>query len=357
MDYSDFSAEDFALDEHFQQWVLAPDTNTARFWHRWLQAHPEKEPVIREAEAIVRQMSKDSDAPAAGREEAVWTNIYSHLRREEGFGQTAPSRSRQLRRPVFATYLPAWQKMAAGLAGFLLIAALLLIINQLMGTRYTTGFAETETITLPDGSRVILNANSSLKLSPAWHSDQAREVWLEGEAFFHVSKKPGAGNARFIVHTDHLQVEVLGTQFNVNNRRGKTKVVLTEGKVKLNDQDNDNNLLMQPGDYVEYSNQQTSFSRKKVDPLLYSSWKNNRLIFTDTPLGEVAHRLEDHYGLQVVFRDESLRELAFTGNFPANDLSFFLQVLSRSLDIAVTHDGNQIVIDQQPENQAPTLPE
>jgi len=354
MDYSSFSAEDFASDEHFQQWILAPDPETTRFWQRWLQAHPGKEPIIREAEAIVRQMSQDHDAPAAGREEVVWTKIHSQLR-EEGFGQTAPSR--RLPVPAFVTYLSTWQKVAAGFAGFLLVASLLLLINQLVGTRYTTGFAETETVTLPDGSRVILNANSSLKLAPAWHSDEAREVWLEGEAFFQVSKKPGAGNARFIVHTNHLRVEVLGTQFNVNNRRGKTEVVLTEGKVKLNDGDNHRDLVMQPGDYVEYSDQQPAFSRKKVDPSVYSSWKNNRLIFTDTPLGEVAQRLEDNYGLQVVFQDPSLQELAFTGNFPANDLSFFLQVLSRSLDITVTRNGNQIIMDQQPENQAPTLPE
>ncbi len=356
MDYADFSAEDFALDEHFQQWVLAPDTETARFWQRWLQAHPEKESAIREAEIIVQQMSKDDEGPAPDREEIVWTNIYRHLQ-EEGFGQTAPVQPRRL--PVFAfvTSLSTWQKVAAGFAGFLLVASLLLMVNQIRGTRYTTGFAQTENITLPDGSEVTLNANSSLRLPSSWNSNQAREVWLEGEAFFHVRKKPGAANARFIVHTGQLRVEVLGTQFNVNNRRGKTKVVLTEGKVQVNDPDKGHKLMMQPGDYVEYSGQQAAIARKKVDPSLYSSWKNNRLIFTDTPLGEIAHRLEDHYGVQVVFKDASLQELAFTGNFPANDLPFFLQVLSRSLNISVIRDGNQLIIDQESENKAPSQPQ
>ena len=97
---------------------------------------------------------------------------------------------------------------------------------------YKTGFAKTKKITLPDGSKVTLNANSELKLSSNWGDKGDRQVWLEGEAYFEVEKKL-ATHQKFIVHTKDIDVEVLGTKFNVNTRHEKAIVSLEEGKIKL----------------------------------------------------------------------------------------------------------------------------
>ncbi len=103
--------------------------------------------------------------------------------------------------------------------------------EHLLYRTYRTGAGETKNLLLADHSRVTLNANTSLKVSRNWFSGDRREVWLTGEAFFNIQKTPD--RQRFTVHTATLTVEVLGTKFNVTDRRRKTRVVLQEGKVKV----------------------------------------------------------------------------------------------------------------------------
>jgi transmembrane sensor len=97
---------------------------------------------------------------------------------------------------------------------------------------YKTGYAKIKKITLPDGSVVTLNANSELKLSANWSDKGERQVWLDGEAYFEVAKKE-VTHQKFIVHTRDIDVEVLGTRFNVNTRHEKSIVSLEEGKIRL----------------------------------------------------------------------------------------------------------------------------
>lgn len=112
-----------------------------------------------------------------------------------------------------------------------------------------TAYGKTERITLPDQSVVLLNANSVLSYNDKWTDNKTREVWLAGEAYFEVKKSDARGNAKFVVHTDQLSVEVLGTEFNVNNRRGKTQVVLNAGKVRLtSDTTLEKEIIMAPGE-------------------------------------------------------------------------------------------------------------
>src|SRR5690606_18122735 len=125
-----------------------------------------------------------------------------------------------------------WYRIAAVFAGLLLVSALLLWVYRTSDTTYTTAFGEVKTILLPDSSEIILNANSTLSYATHWNKSKAREVFLSGEAFFKVQEKPVAsGYAKFVVHTGNLDIEVLGTQFNVHHRRNKTQVVLNSGKV------------------------------------------------------------------------------------------------------------------------------
>ena len=95
-----------------------------------------------------------------------------------------------------------------------------------------TGYGEMKTIVLPDSSVVILNSNSSLRIPEQWSDAEGRQVWLEGEAYFQVQKQP-ATVRKFVVHTRQVDVEVLGTKFNVNTRRQQAVVSLEEGKVRL----------------------------------------------------------------------------------------------------------------------------
>jgi ferric-dicitrate binding protein FerR (iron transport regulator) len=214
---------------------------------------------------------------------------------------------------------------------------------------HQTAFGETKKVVLPDSSVITLNANSTLTYASQWNSHKAREVWLEGEAFLHVVKKPGAGNAIFKVHTDKLNVEVLGTAFNVNSRRGITRVVLNSGKVQLHTQDatNKGSLVMKPGELVEFSEEANAFTKKIVDPEVYTSWRNHKLLFSDNTLQEIAQVLEDNYGLEILIQDPLLKERKLTGEIPSTDEQTVLEVLCESLNIRYTKNGRKVIFNNK----------
>lgn len=216
---------------------------------------------------------------------------------------------------------------------------------------HATGYGETKTILLPDSSTVVLNANSRLTLAADWTSD--REVWLEGEAFFHVKKRSalapdlssaGSEYCKFTVHVPPLSVEVLGTEFSVRQRSEQTSVVLKSGKVRLNRQDHPDTLTMQPGERVTLRGQDQTLEKQTVNPDIYLAWIEQRLDFDGTSLAEIALLIEETYGYQVVIRDESLRSKRFQGSVPAEDLPILLEGLSEAFDIRITRQGQQIII-------------
>lgn len=121
------------------------------------------------------------------------------------------------------------------IAATLLIGALAFWIfyNPIPFKEVRADFSQQNHVILPDGSSVILNGNSSVRFKESSSTDEDREVWINGEGFFDV--KHTLQDQKFIVHvSDAINVQVLGTRFNVKIRRGKTEVMLEEGKVQMN---------------------------------------------------------------------------------------------------------------------------
>lgn len=240
-----------------------------------------------------------------------------------------------------------WYRIAAVLSGLaLLLGTLYLgIIKNDQTVAYATQYGETQTIWLPDSSRVTLNANSSL----VYRADvqHTREVWLDGEAFFEVKElkdsELSSRLVKFIVHTDNLDVAVLGTAFNVNERRGTTRVILKHGKVRLATKHNEY-MLMQPGELAELASQTKALTRRTVDPDDYTTWRENKLIFKRTPIKEVARILEDYYGVKVTLRGEGWDDRKITGSVPTHNQRVFLEVLTESMGIRIVQEGDRIVL-------------
>ncbi len=209
---------------------------------------------------------------------------------------------------------------------------------------YATRSGETRSLVLPDGSQVALNANSTLKVARDLPGTHGREVWLTGEAFFTVAKRPD--RARFVVHTTDLDVEVLGTRFNVTQRRGDTRVVLSEGKVKLvpRTPGRARSVLMAPGDLVQVSAARREVARRTVTPEHYSSWRQNKLVFNSTPLAEVLLTVQDFYGVQVTLADPDMGEMKFTATLPNNDLNIVLKAISSVYGLEVQPQRGQIIL-------------
>ena len=234
--------------------------------------------------------------------------------------------------------------IAASVTGLLLLAAAGWLILNPRPTTYQTAYGETQSIVLPDGSAVTLNANSSLTVADDFR--EQREVWLQGEAFFEVEKvrdPDQAAYTKFIVHTNRLQVEVLGTTFNVQDWAKKTRVVLESGKVQLTSATNQQ-LALEPGELAEVSEADQTIQKKRVNPGLYSAWTQNRLLCDETPLQEVALVIEHRYGKRVVFEDTGLRNRLVTGSIPIHDLSLLTEVLQESLAITIQTYEDRLII-------------
>ncbi|WP_332367606.1 FecR family protein [Spirosoma telluris] len=206
---------------------------------------------------------------------------------------------------------------------------------------YQTAYGKIQEIKLADGSVVTLNANSVLKVADNMADRPVREVWLEGEAYFDIAKRKGA---KFIVHTAEAQIEVLGTEFNVNTRRDETHIVLEEGKVQLST-DNQSMVVMKPGDMATVSPKSRQIQLKRVQPDLYDAWKASYIVLDGKSLPEIINSLEDTFGVTIKLEDAQLVDKKLTGKLSTEVAEDCIDNLSIILDADVKKVGDTYVFD------------
>ncbi|GEO07102.1 hypothetical protein AAE02nite_47660 [Adhaeribacter aerolatus] len=345
MKYQNYTAKHFVTDAFFQKWVIAPDAETNAFWEDWLEKYPFKKSDVNEAREIIQVLGFTTDFKTNNDFVAVWNEIQANIKQEEPAltGYDIPVHSN--------SWAKQYQRIAAVLIGLIMISVGIFYFKPQKSHHitYTTNFGQIKNITLPDSSQVILNANSSLLFASDWEdSDEPRQVWLKGEAFFSVLKKKKATTdyAKFKVYTKNLTVEVLGTKFNVNNRRNNTQVVLQSGRVKVDlpELTSQPSVFMKPGELVGYSSTTNQVMKKPVNTQQYTSWLKNELAFNKNTLKEIALLLEDNYGYQITFADKTLAEQRFTGTIPGNNLNLLFTALSKLYDLQITQSQNHILI-------------
>lgn len=362
MKYRDFSLNDFVTDEYFIKWVKNPDTKSDFFWTTWIKENPDKKELIEEASEIVRFLNFTMPEPSEEDFNEVKNKLFQRIKEDKEAPSSQIQPSNAPNNPFKSSHqkmdIPAYYKVAAVFIGLLVVVGLSLTLNTSIHYKeYKTAYGETQEIVLPDSSTVTLNANSSLKLSTNWEENEIREVWLEGEAFFNVrevsdlSTENGLPSPiKFIVRVNSLNVEVIGTKFNVNNRRGTTEVVLKSGKVKLQVDSNQSNIEMLPGEFVEFKEVDRSFNKRIVEPETYSSWRNNKLIFENQPLHEIFKIVEDHYGFEIVLEDPKIAHLVFTGTTPLNNVDVLFTSISHSFDLEIKRENKRIIVSNNAQN-------
>ena len=156
---------------------------------------------------------------------------------------------------------------------------------------------------------------------------------------------------KFIVHTSNqLNVEVLGTKFNVKSRLQTSEVMLTEGKVKLNlqDQNNQQSVYLKPGELATLQNQQ--ISTRTVVQKQFTSWVNNTLYFDRTTLQEVALIIQQTYGLQVIFTDPNLKDRELSGEISSATIDDVLLAISETFNLEVQRKEDSLIISHASKN-------
>lgn len=337
MNYENFSATDFILDEYFQEWVLAPSGESDKFWREWLEENPEKNVVVNEARKAILSIQFKEYLPGEEQKARVWENI-NRLKSAAGKHGEQKVVVMHPADPVWERRRRSWiwSRVAAAFL-VLVVTAVIYFLSFIPDEKVElrTDYGQTKVALLSDGSKVHLNANSLIRYKGEWNADEQRELWLEGEAYFSVTHQ--ANDQKFIVHTQGLQVEVLGTEFNVKNRKDVTNVVLLTGKVKIEAPGlkDTTKYVMQPGELVRFATSDQQMVSKKVSPERYVSWKDHQLKFEETRITEIAQIIEENYGYEVVLRDAAMKDLKFTGTVPSESIDYLLVALSESFQIQV----------------------
>lgn len=203
-----------------------------------------------------------------------------------------------------------------------MIAGSYLYIDSL-NESFTTQMAERTEVVLPDNSELILNADSKVTFSEKkW--DKKRTINLEGEAFFKVAK----GN-KFTVSTDNGTVSVLGTQFNVENRKGFFEVTCYEGLVSVSYKNIEKKLSAGSSFVVINGKIQSADDIRTAQP----SWMNNESSFKSIPLKYVLEEFERQFDIAVRIENVDTDQL-FTGTFSNTDLNLALESISAPSQIS-----------------------
>lgn len=326
-DYLQYEAKDFALDESFQMWILQKDPDAVQFWLEWLKLNPEKKEEVEKASDILYALAREKNLAQANDQAEVWGKVHNSLFIKEKIS------SRKL-------YDRPWFYAAASISLlFIAVFAYWTLRQQEDQVYFATGFGETLDIVLPDSTLVMLNANSSLTYFLSWNQpEEERVVWMEGEGFFDVSHRDGQ---KFIVRTEQAAVEVLGTEFNLSERRGNTEVILSTGKVALHLQEQ--KVLLDPGEKVSYDSENNTVEKKIVNPDLLTSWRNNELVFEATTLADIALLLEDNYGYKVRFEDASVKNLLFSGTIKADKVNLLLEALAETHRLKISQENDTLI--------------
>ncbi|WP_421876199.1 FecR family protein [Marinoscillum sp.] len=223
-----------------------------------------------------------------------------------------------------------WWYAAAACACLILAVTLAINWTTTLTSEYGTQLA----YDLPDGSSVLLNAKSELRLKK-WNWESDRSVRLTGEAYFDVEK-----GKTFTVVTYLGEVTVLGTEFNVTVAEGFMEVTCYEGSVRVNIGATES--ILAEGDRVTWLTDrltQTAVDWKVPD------WKTGISSFQSIPLKYVVAELESQYGIEV--NNLQLLDLTqpFTGQFPHDDVKVALSIVFEPLNLAYQQKGDQVYLE------------
>lgn len=328
--------EDFLLDDTFVNWVQRPSEQSNMFWQQWILENPEKETMLDEAKIIVTQLKFKMIVPSLETRKKVWTKIEENT-------------TENLILPLNPIYVRKRRMaIAASLAGLIALGAGLWMWSH-RDITYETAYGETKTVELPDGSKVTLNTNSNIKIKHEWNSESPREVWLDGEAFFNVTHQDN--NQKFVVHTgDNVDVEVLGTEFDVLKRKNETEVFLKSGKVRLTapQESGSQEVIMKPGELVVFKNKHLEVQKAAPkDTVKAIEWTKNRLVFDNITVEEMIVRLREMYGLEVEVSEKELLNKRIWGTAPINNVDVLFLGLSKTFDWEINRQDKKVFISKR----------
>ena len=247
--------------------------------------------------------------------------------------------------------LPGWAKTVAAVALIVLMAvsaAIYFRSNQPNMIQYAEIGAlrgQKASVTLPDGTKITLNSESTLKYSTNYNQSD-RAVELVGEAYFEVAKNK---KIPFVVKAGKLEIEAKGTAFNIKAYPTDNSIstTLTEGKIEVKTPVDV--LSMIPNERMEYNNADQTFRKLTLTDAEGSiGWLNDELSFENATLAEVVANFSRIYNIDIQFASESIKEQRFTGKINNNSLLSVLRIISLTSPIRFEQKDSVVILYEVP---------
>ncbi|MDP5172534.1 MAG: FecR domain-containing protein [Bacteroidia bacterium] len=321
MQFDDNTVEFLVASESFQAHCLRPTAQSREMWEHWAAERPGAIANMEEASRLILALA-------------------GHLSDEElrdstrALERISTQKQRSVKRNVFVSSR-LWVGMAA--TALVLVSVWLWWTPEKVDPIVTvaTAFGETREIGLPDGSTLTLNANSDVTYKQSWEGEPLREIWLEGEAYLEVVKSP---ERPFIVHTHEADIKVLGTSFNVIQRKDQCIVTLLEGKVEVDANEN-GTAILQPGDQARLTSEGVTV--EAIDPAQFIAWKDHTLVFHGQSIQYIVDRLAWEFDIEVEVTNKKLLEKRVTAVLQTNDPALLLEALAAIYDLTIRNVGDR----------------
>lgn len=277
------------------------------------------------------EMLDEGEADVIIDSSALWTKIEDQLKEQENVTRWWQTTLVRVAAAIILMIAAGWVSVK--------------VYHEFSWKEYTTHGGEIRSIDLADGSTVVLNGNSKLSVKRNLSRKKLREVFLTGEANFWITKGENE-EARFVVHTRDLDVEVLGTRFNVNSRDLETIVYLEEGSVKVERKDRKKEeVYLTPGEKIEYSSVKQELKLSEVKSEVNEiSWREGIFEFEDLTLHGILKQITGAYNYRFDIKSIDLQDRTYTVRIPDNNLEFAISVLEKLTGATITDEGGLLIV-------------
>lgn len=309
MDYILYTAEDFASDESFISYHLKNDDDAVLFWENWKTHHPEKLDEIYNAERLLDLMTLRIN------EEELTFEFNRFEKFLDSSYQDSSIRPKKKQNGFLYISL-IFLGLVFGAFSWLWFTNHQNIVNRPEMISRTNPFGQRSIFVLSDGTKVILNSNSTITF-PKKFGNNSRIINLKGEAYFEVTKDK---NRPFSVKTEKLTTKVLGTKFNVNTNlsNGDIQIALVEGKVSVSEDDKNGEILLNPSELLNYNTKRHTFVKSTFIAKELIAWKDGSLVFKNASFNDIASKIYNTYGITLINKNKKL-DWSYTGEFYNSD--------------------------------------
>ncbi|WP_276484864.1 FecR family protein [Paraflavitalea pollutisoli] len=331
-DYQSFTAADLLADESFVNYLLRHNETDQLRWQQRIAAGEVSASVLQEASDLffaLRGQGAVKEAPTAAQLDQL---------------KQLMNRQTPVHQPVRKLY--RWWPAAAAAAVLIIVAATWWAQSgrsTATPVKDFVAFAATaqhiQRVTLPDGSTVLLNGNSSVSLSPGFNK-QKREVLLKGTAFFQVARNP---EKPFTVISGDVSTTALGTSFYIHqsSNQAPTTVSLLTGKVRV-EVAGQSPIHLVPYEQGVYQTKK-DLVKTTFDNNMLVNWTKGMVIFNNANWDQVKNTIEEFFDKQLIIGN-GRKDISFTGAFKADQLESILSSLEFTYDLKYTINNQTVNI-------------